>query len=1178
MANVTVSTDIDTFMQSADKAAGRNNLGLGTAATVDVPSSGNASSSQAVKGDDTRLTNSRTPTSHKSTHATGGTDALTPSDIGAAAKGANTDITSVALTTGTITGVPGSANDIANKAYADSIASGINFHDACDYSTIAVLSPAANYNQPGGPGVGVNATLTGSTNTALQVDGTTVSSGQRILVKNQTSQFQNGIYTVTQQGNGSTQPYILTRASDYDTSGSNPNEVQAGDFVLVLNGTLANTAWVQQTPSPINFGVTSIVFIQFAAATASVTTFKTDLSGLTPQSATNGTVTLSGTLGAAGGGTGQTSYTDGQLLIGNSTGNTLAKSTLTAGTGITVTNGSGAITLSAKGSGSRIKTVGIDASTIQGCIDLCTDADGDHNYTILIPPTLIQYTENLTLKGSVSLIGLTTPLSSDGVQIVGAHTYAPTTQTQNTNRIGFQNITFIPSGSSNNTITVNSVQKYSSILRFTGCTFSGDKANTYSHIKTDDNVSLYVDNCRFEYSAGGTSSAAITQGNGPLYVSNNTLIDVYGRALDVPASTTTTRTATTPNLTTTLTITSGTTSGLVVGQKISGTGIRSGTTIDVIVDSTTITMSSPPITTATNFTVTFGQTPYVELHDLVLKTTGAAEAVRLGNGLLACNTSNFTNTASGGSGINMLTANTVIGVVNSSFAISDVAAYTITAAAATCYAALNGVSYSNSVLAAYSTLIGANVAVLDYSARATSIANGGTGATTQQTALNAIAGAVTANQVLAGNGTNVTLRALAATDIPSLDTGKLTTGTLGVARGGTGVATITGIVKGTGTTAMVAATAGTDYVVPTGNITGTAAGLSSTLAVASGGTGQTTYTNGQLLIGNTTGNTLSKATLTQGTGITITNGTGTITLANAGALLTANTFTDAQTFAAGTTTVAPFKFQAGAKLTSATAHAVEWDGTYLYTTTSGATRNTMAGFDSTGQLSCSGTGSSLRTTNTGSGGNTVSMDAANTAIGFAQIDCGGAYPIRINTNGAERMRITATGDVGIGTASPSNKLDVRGSASFGLSIATGTGATTEDCSIELGGNRTGNGATYIDLHSASGTDYDARLVKQSGTNGDCLLTNKGTGNLSIIQEGVAPLLFLTSNAERMRVDSVGNLLLGVTAAGTSAAKVLGLANATAPTTSPAGMGQLYVEAGALKYRGSSGTVTTLAPA
>jgi len=52
-----------------------------------------------------------------------------------------------------------------------------------------------------------------------------------------------------------------------------------------------------------------------------------------------------GVLSVAGGGTGQTSYTDGQLLIGNTTGNTLTKATLTAGTGVTVTNGAGSITI-----------------------------------------------------------------------------------------------------------------------------------------------------------------------------------------------------------------------------------------------------------------------------------------------------------------------------------------------------------------------------------------------------------------------------------------------------------------------------------------------------------------------------------------------------------------------------------------------------------------------------------------------------------------------------------------------------------------------------------------------------------------------------------------------------------------------------------------------------------------
>lgn len=63
------------------------------------------------------------------------------------------------------------------------------------------------------------------------------------------------------------------------------------------------------------------------------------------------------TVTVAQGGTGQTSYTDGQLLIGNTTGNTLTKATLTAGTGITITNGSGAITIAATGGGGGVTSV-----------------------------------------------------------------------------------------------------------------------------------------------------------------------------------------------------------------------------------------------------------------------------------------------------------------------------------------------------------------------------------------------------------------------------------------------------------------------------------------------------------------------------------------------------------------------------------------------------------------------------------------------------------------------------------------------------------------------------------------------------------------------------------------------------------------------------------------------------
>jgi hypothetical protein len=121
-------------------------------------------------------------------------------------------------------------------------------------------------------------------------------------------------------------------------------------------------------------------------------------------------------------------------------------------------------------------------------------------------------------------------------------------------------------------------------------------------------------------------------------------------------------------------------------------------------------------------------------------------------------------------------------------------------------------------------------------------------------------GATTLTGVLKGNGTS----AFTAGDVNLTSE---VTGTLPVANGGSGATTLTGVLKGNGTSAFTAG-----GVNLTSEVTGT-------LPVANGGTGQTTYTNGQLLIGNTTGNTLTKATLTAGTGVSITNGAGSISIA-----------------------------------------------------------------------------------------------------------------------------------------------------------------------------------------------------------------------------------------------------------------------------------------------------------
>jgi hypothetical protein len=192
--------------------------------------------------------------------------AVTLLDIGTL--GASTaNITTANITSGTITTTPVNNTDIVNKEYADAIASGIHFHEAVGYATTAAL-PACTYNN-GTSGVG--ATLTGNANGALTVDGHTFTSptddGARILIKNQVNGAHNGVYTLSQAGNSSPgAPFILIRATDFDTVGTGVDQIDEGDFFLVTGGTAnINTAWVQQTAPPITIGTTAIVFQQFSA-------------------------------------------------------------------------------------------------------------------------------------------------------------------------------------------------------------------------------------------------------------------------------------------------------------------------------------------------------------------------------------------------------------------------------------------------------------------------------------------------------------------------------------------------------------------------------------------------------------------------------------------------------------------------------------------------------------------------------------------------------------------------------------------------------------------------------------------------------------------------------------------------------------------------------------------------
>ncbi len=171
--------------------------------------------------------------------------------------------------------------------------------------------------------------------------------------------------------------------------------------------------------------------------------------------------------------------------------------------------------------------------------------------------------------------------------------------------------------------------------------------------------------------------------------------------------------------------------------------------------------------------------------------------------------------------------------------------------------------------------------------------NGGTGIASYAVGDIIYASASTTFTKLAAVATGNALISGGVTTAPSWGKIALTThisGTLPVANGGTNIGSYTvGAIlyaSASGVISQLTDIATGNAIISGGTNTAPSYGkigltthISGTLATANGGTGQTTYTNGQLLIGESSGNSLTKATLTAGSGITVTNGVGSITIA-----------------------------------------------------------------------------------------------------------------------------------------------------------------------------------------------------------------------------------------------------------------------------------------------------------
>ena len=134
-------------------------------------------------------------------------------------------------------GAPINDSDLATRGYVNSVAQGLDVKESVKVATTGGL--AGTYATGG-------QTLTANSNGAIQVDGVTLSVNDRLLLKDQATGSQNGIYTVTTVGDGST-AFVITRALDFNTSA----EVGAGAFMFVESGSAnAGKSFIQSATGP----------------------------------------------------------------------------------------------------------------------------------------------------------------------------------------------------------------------------------------------------------------------------------------------------------------------------------------------------------------------------------------------------------------------------------------------------------------------------------------------------------------------------------------------------------------------------------------------------------------------------------------------------------------------------------------------------------------------------------------------------------------------------------------------------------------------------------------------------------------------------------------------------------------------------------------------------------------
>jgi hypothetical protein len=888
-----------------------------------------------------------------------------------------TATTLAGLTTVTLTQDPTSALEASTKQYVDdqvATVSNTTFHASSEYATTADLGTVTYSNGTGG----VNATITQSGSpSVLVIDGYTftasdVTNATRVLVKNQTSGLQNGIYTVTNQGSGAAN-WQLTRATDFDTVGTGPSRIETGASTFVTGGSVnASTGWVMNTTGTITVGSTALVWVQTSSSSSVTVT-----SPLTKV----GSVISLGTVPTTFGGTGLTTLTQYNVMLGNGTGN---------------------VAFAAPGTtGYPLLSTGASSNPAFGQLSLTAGVTG-------------------TLPVANGGTGTSTAFTTGALVFAGASG----TYSQNATELFWDNTnTFLGIGTNTPRAELTVVADTQTFVPATASLPAGTE--------------IYV-------VGADSANTRITQ-------------DAFG-----------------------------------TGNYVAFTGRQARGTAA----SPTATQANDPISLFTGRG--YGTTAWSS-NSVGYLGIYAAE--------------NFTDTAQG-SYIDLETTNLGTSSVTRKFRVGSEGQWGIHSGGSPDYGTSGYVFTSG-------------------------------GASARPTWSQVSASSLTGVLPVANGGTNIS---------------SYTIGDLLYADGITSLAKLADIATGN-----VLLSGGVGAAPSYGKV-GLTTHVTGTLPIANGGTALTsTPTNGQLLIGNGTGYSLG--TLTASTGISVTNGSGSITIANTGVTsLTAGTNITVSASTGGvtiSTTTTPTWTSETVPLISGGTTA---SSTLTLQSTSGAGTSDAIIFktgsqvermriDTSGNVGIGSAPIGIKLSVASSG--LISYFNSSTTDGYIRVDeTGGTnnifggtngvgfvgtstnYPFTIRTNNTERMRIDSSGSVGIGITTLAAKLSITTASTTAYGLISQTPVV---------GLTTGNYVNMAYFANTRGTNNDGlRIVNVRDSTGSGVgnwetesyrirrSVDQNDGSSGVQEEivfGANLLAFNTAGSERMRIDSSGNVGIGTTSPG-----------------------------------------------